>query len=425
MSNRNSFLLLPLIAVLAACASSPSNDAEIVAGPQGPNVIFMQEGDRVPATAPTLAWVPATVTVEVKESGQWRDQQEIEVLKEMSWTEKVPYPDTRWEPQDVQVAATCSDYTCRSAGGKSELWNAFYSASQGRKAAALDRAVKGLGAASSTALVNAAYFGKKPRTWTDFVNELNRAGDNGIIQKSAVGAATQTYRSENLVNLGYAAENCTERQYSCNVWVNKLVSVPFTNYRDVVKKQVVERRKYTVSLLVSNAKLMSFESEKVSFLIDENGALVDKEANGTYNRYVLVSTPAAPGQLQIAVAGVQRFLRDLPANAIVRDTFEFNGGSPVFTLDFDPAYLPDADEPVSQLVLNYRLLGCQTFLGVCKKTETLKAESRPLSQSRTSITMEIPIEMKTWVEYSLVRKNSEYFSDKPTRERETSTLRRR
>lgn len=424
MSIRNSFLLLPILgAFTVSCASSPPSQNVAAPAGNGPNVIYLKEGDRVPAQSPTLAWVPTVVTLNVSGADS-NANIDVAVNQEMSWTERESFEDTRFEYREVEAPGTCYEYTCRGGTGKSELWNAFYSAPRAQKPAALARAIKGIGQPSAEALVNSGYFGSKPRSWQDFAAEIKRAGDRGVIQKSAATAVTSTYRAENLVNLGYAADSCSERAYACTVWVDRLMPVRFTNYRDVVRRKIVATRLYKVTALVSNARLLSTERETVSFRVDENGAVLESEVSSTYNRYAVVTTPAGTGNVRVALTGVQRFLRDLSANVVRKDSFETVNGTPTFTLDIDASFVPNQEDPNSQLVLDYKLMGCKTILGICRAHQTLKTESKPLSQSRTAFAVDIPDGLKTWIEYTVARRNSAYFNDKPTPSRETSTVRR-
>lgn len=429
MHQRSKFVAaLLLTGAFAACATSPHHHpGSVPPPPTAPKVIYLQHGDRNPAQAPDLRWVPAVVPVQV-DSAQRGYSTRVTVNQEMSWTERVAFEDTRFEYREVEADYTCYEYVCRGGSGKSELWDAYFAAPRNRKAKALADAIQGIGAVSAEALVTKDYFRSKPRSWQEFTHEINRAARNGVIKKSVATQVIHTHRAANLAQLGYAAGSCSERAMMCTAWVERLVPVSFTNYRNEVRKRVVASRDYEVAVSISNSKLLSTEQEQVQIEIDENGRLVSSEASGALNRYALSATQQG-GRVAVSMTGVQRYLREVNANAVRQDSFVLFNGTPVFTIDVDPSVLPTSEDSNSQLVLDYAVMTCETnWIGTCKLTRdymTLRKESKPLTQSRTSFSVDVPgRSLKAWIEYSVSRRNSAFFSDRATPKRKTDTVKK-
>jgi hypothetical protein len=410
-----------LIAGLAlGCSHAPNKNALITETPS--NVVYIKKGDREPAGAPELIWRPATVTMQVTSQAS-NGSGKANVNQEMIWTETEQFTDTRNEYREYEVPGQCSDFVCSAGSAKSALWDNYFAATKERKSAALAAAIQGIGGSSADALIAKRFFSSKPATWQAFANEINRAAQAGVIQKSVATGVLTTYKYENISNLGYARESCREVVSNCTVVISKLVSVPFTNTRQVPRSKVVQTKTLNVNVQVTGAVLMSTEVDKLSLKISENGTLVNIESSG-YNRYSLVSQNFSGDTVSLVIKSDSRIMRDLPNSVIRQDSYQLVGGVATFVLDVDQQFVPNAEDPNSQLVVDYKIRTCEYgWTGLCGPGwDTQAMASAPITSSRLVIPMNIPPKHKSDIQYTVVRKNSMFFNDRGTSERSTDNV---
>ncbi|QLY25813.1 hypothetical protein [Bdellovibrio sp. KM01] len=415
-----------LVAAMTAvgCAHTEVTTMENVPSNK-PGIIYLKAGDRAPAGAPQLVWGRGTVNISVTgASPSGSATSEAKVNQEMIWTETEYFTDYRAEYQEVVVPGTCSDFQCTQSAGKSELWDAFYSASGDRKAAALDAAISGIGEVSAKNLVAKGYFKSKPRSWAEFSREINMAADRNVIKRSIATMVLENNRYENITKLGYAGNTCQEVKRSCDLVISKLVQVPFQNSRDIQKRRIVETRTFNVTVNVTGALLMQSEKDVITVKVDEMGKVVAVDGEG-YNTYAMTNSSANGQNVVVDVKAVNRILRPLPNNLIRQESFVLVGDKPTFVLDVDPQFIPGGDDPNAQLVIDYTVQVCEYgWTGTCgfSSWKNLKMASAVITGARTTLQIEVPRKNKSQLLYRVTRKNSIFFDSKGLSERESDEV---
>ena len=420
---------------LVGCAGSPQHTSENFSGPivlpasSQPQVVWLKEGDRTPASTPVIQWNPTVIPVEIRGNHEQKSLV-VTVNQEMSWTESEPYNDVKMEYREVEVPSTCAELLCTSTGGagKSENWNRFYNASGvAAKAQALADAIVGVGVPSAQALIANRYFSSKPRSWDDFAAEIRRAAVSGVIRQSVVTEVIYNHRMENALALGYGQDSCREVVRSCSVWQSKLVAIPFINYRKVTKKRLISSRQFNVDITIKGAKLLSFEKDNLQIAINEDGKMLDNDGNGGLNRYTFTTAMDEKGHLVIDGTATTRIQRDLPSNIVRQDSYTLVGTEATFVLDVDPALIPGQEDPDAQLVVDYTVQNCEYgWTGTCglgfSSWKNFKVASQQIKEGRTVIATGLPVHNHGQVVYTVTRRNSVYFSNKSTSSRETESL---
>lgn len=410
-----------LVASLAlGCSHTPSNQP--VTETSFNKVTYLKKGEREPAQAPQLVWRPASLTMQVTTKSN-SGSANVDVNQEMIWTEQETFQDTRNEYREYEVPGQCSDFVCTAGSSKSILWDNYFSAAKERKSAALASAIQGIGDASAQALIAKRFFASKPATWQAFAAEINRAAQAGVIQKNVATTVLTTYKYENISNLGYARESCREVVTSCNLVISKLVSVPFMNTRPVERRRVVATKTFNVTVQVTNAILMSNETDKLTIRISDDGTVANIDVNG-YNRYSLVSQNVVGTNVSLVIRSDSRIQRDLPNNVVRQDSYQLVGSTATFVLDIDPQYLPTSEDPNSQLVVDYKVRTCEYgWTGLCGiGWDIQEIASAPITSSRLTIPMNIKPKHKTDIQFTVVRRNSKFFNDRGTSERSTENV---
>lgn len=420
---------LVALAAISACQSkswTPTSTPEAMLSPNAPKIVYLKEGDRNPASEPSVRWEPEAVSLKITQSTQ-NFPITVDVKQVLTWQETEQYQTLENFWQEVVRPGTCYDLVCTGGGGKSPYWDAFFSAPKAQKPAALSNAIKGAGIPTATGLINGGYFSSKPKTWSAFASEINSAANSGAINKSAATSILNTYRAENAENLGYTKNNCSSQARSCQVYDEVVVQRPVTRTRIVEKRRVQDHRQFEVGVQVTNAKLLSTESEIVQFRIDEHGVPMEREVGGSFNRYVLGASPAGPNRVMLSLTGSQRILRGLSSNVVRKDSLQRIGGVPTLTIEVDPTMLPTAEDQGSQLVADYKLMSCElNWLGtgckMFKDYKTVRADTKILTTPTTMIPMDLPQDEKIWVDYTVRRLNSSFYDNLPTSTRQTESL---
>ena len=82
-------------------------------------------------------------------------------------------------------------------------------------------------------------------------------------------------------------------------------------------------------------------------------------------------------------------------------------------MDVDPNYIPNNEDPNSQLVVDYTVKTCDlNWIGLCKwgAYKAVKVSSVIVTQQRTQVSVELPKSVKGWIEYTVSRRNSQFFN---------------
>lgn len=366
------------------------------------------------AAEPTEFWRPARFNVIVN-GPQIRQTYSANVQRELHWTETVPYTAYRTEVREVLERTTCYKTECTGGSGKSPYWDAFFSAPKYEKADKLADAIQGVGKKSAEALVEYNVFSSKPRTWAQFADKIQSAADDSIIQKSVASQVLNKYREENLSRLGYEANMCTVKSYPCDQWVSQEVQVPYVAYREEQRSRVLEVLRRVVNVEVNGARLLPNEQDVVSVSIGRNDAVSVDQSN-TANHYQVISSTSGDGSILLQFNQDARRKVQLPTN-VVRNAYYglFSGNQSVFTLDIDPAYLVDQNDPQSQLVLSYTVKVCTVgWTGYCSlfaDWEDLGSATAVIGNARTQIPVNVPFKKRAKIVYSLTRTNSEFYNN--------------
>ncbi|MBX3039180.1 MAG: hypothetical protein KF789_00560 [Bdellovibrionaceae bacterium] len=420
------WVLLPLAAIfVSACASKPAPEAP--PAESSPQVIYLKEGDRQPAGEPTIEWERDARDIEVNAAGGSYTAV-FNPKKVMKWVESVPYQDyeTRWVP--VERPGTCERYVCRNdATNESPSWNRFFRASsRADKIKALSDAVKGIGEVSAEKLVSGRYFTSKPRSWNAFVNEIDRAKNNGVLPSNIVYNVTVKYKADNMTSLGYEANSCSVEQYSCIIFEDKLVQFPVTRYRSVTRQKVMEERRREFQIFVNNPILQSFETDLITVQVgDQDGdvSIHYPDAKTIYQHQIDLRAG------RITFTGVDRVKLPLPRTILRGGDLAFRKGSEEaeLNLSVDAKYIPEAQSGGNdQLVIRYVIGRCkQNWLGYCKGDFVM---DQPMYAQVTGsqVYLRIPISQneRMQVKYSFARMNSRFYNDQYTPEVESSKINR-
>lgn len=437
------FILLPLLAVtlitpritLAQSGFVTTTEEVREESPRSENYSFstqdtdilaesLNEISRNPEVkaAPSVRWERGQLDMNIH-GGTSGKNALLTLKRRMYWTERKAVDDFKEETRDILTPTTCFNLICSGKMGDSALWNEFYNG-KGSKVKALAAAIDGVGDASAEALIRNKYFTKKPKSWEAFAKELHDAGEAGVIQKSVVTMALQNKRKTNMAQLGYGEKSCREVSQSCSLWIPTKVRVPIVRFVDVPRERVVQTRTFDVNVKAMDAKLLPFESDHLSFSIDENGNVM-ADGDGGLNQYE-IQTSKNRGQISIEARATSRKLRDLPSDAVRSQDLSVVNGRAKFTLDVNEAYIPGAEDPNAELQLNYKIQRCKTgYWGTCgmfSSWEDAGAGVVTLRNSRAEIDLDLPSGYKGQVVYSLKRDHSQYFNGRPTYERDTADI---
>ncbi len=391
-----------LISVTSCSSVNTARDASFA------RTIQLKDGDRTPASEPRVYWTKSEKQLFVGQGGLHTSfGADIQQIKE--WTETIPYQDTCYRDGFTEENGTCEGYRCSSSGsGKSEAWDAFYSAPKSRKANALADAIKGVGESTAEKLIAADYFHRKPRSWEDFSNEINSAANRGVIGKDISYQVLVKYKAENAANLGYEGSSCSTYQYSCTVYTPGLIPYACTKYKDQIYTRVIDSMRRTVSIDVSNPSLQSFETDTATVSVGRDLNDVSAEI-GPYNRYN-VDVDNRNDTAHIQATGIQRVLVDLPRATVRSGTLQKQGGQGVFSLTVNSQYLGEGRD---QLVLKYNVHTCRMKLfSACLSAFKPGTDVVvPITQSETSINIPLEFRTKSKVVYTLARKGSRWYND--------------
>ncbi|KYG63823.1 hypothetical protein AZI86_13460 [Bdellovibrio bacteriovorus] len=420
-------LVSGLFVSLAVLGCTHSNVQPSTPPPQG-DVHYLKPGERQPAQSYELLWHPAKFAMDVtreSEAQAFKGQ----ISQEMVWKQVVTDYTSTWEERDVEVPGMCSRVNCPPATGDSALWQAYFSATtKEKKADALAKAIEGIGEVSSKALVEKGYFRTKPRSWTEFEAEINRAAQAGVIRKNVATMVTDNYQLENVNKLGYKKEACTMIKSPCTKVISQRVEKRTPKNRTVETRQIVQSIPVELRVNVLDAKLLPWERDQLSIAVD-NDMRASLDVNG-YNRYQIVKqevgTVGATRVLNLNLQADSRELRDLPGNVILSDRYELIGGKATFTVELDPKYFNEIkNDPNAQFEIEYNVNTCEYgWSGTCGFSSWKKISSTVavLNQPKMTVVLDVPAKHKSYVGYRIARRNSEFFNAKPTYERSSDSV---
>ncbi|MCM2280558.1 MAG: hypothetical protein NDI61_01780 [Bdellovibrionaceae bacterium] len=420
---------LAALGLVTGCSSTPTQPDGYHAGltvytpvPEG-NVTPLRPGDRTPAGTPRLFWAEQSKDIAVGPAGGVTHFG-MTIERVQQWEEQEAYTDTRWVTKTFWEPGVCSDWDCSQSqgGGSSPLWDAFYSATRDRKAKALADAIQGVGMASAEKLIAANVFHRKPRSWEAFKDAIRSAERAGYINKDIVYQVTVKYANENLVNLGYTQTSCRPYTYSCELLVEKSVQETFTNYRTVTRSSVVESFPRRFEVVVRDPKLQPFEQDliRVTAGREPSDVRVSADSYTRYSQQMSVQSDVT----RVELVGQERIKVGLPNAAVTRSSYQLRGNTPVFTVAVDPKYIPQAAGN-DQLVIHYRVRSCKTTLGICGRKTDSEQMVHPVTGTETNIEIKNVKGLKSWVIFSLSRKNSPWYNDSPLAERETDDVKQK
>lgn len=315
---------------------------------------------------------------------------------------------------------SCLDYKCGSSGkGKSELWNAFYSAKGEDKPAALAKAIDGIGKSSAKGLIESKVFQSKPKSWTEFRTAMNKALKGDYITQQQYNEVFGTYGEVNRANLGYAEADCQAFTTTCEVYgMFPVVNGCSQKQQD---ERVVSHRNVPVQVVVSNPFLQSFETDNLT--VSAGGDFDSIQVTGgQYTNYQASKTPTGDGAI-ITVNGMSRRMVDVPRGAFKKISFADQRGQNLqYTVEVDPRYLGQGED---KLMMKIEVRHCASGglfsfqAGDCKGKDKEAMVYEPmqtiqLTQASTNMPITaIPVGHRVWVKYTLSRENSPWYNNTP------------
>ncbi len=321
------------------------------------------------------------------------------------------------EPQVIERTGTCYEVKCSGGAGRSEAWDAFYSARKAEKPSKLAAAIKGVGKASAEALVAGNYFSSKPRSWDSFKSEITAAANSGAITQQVKTMVLSTYRADNMANLGYAAGSCTSVPYSCQevVIVQEGYYVPRTC--DDSRETVIDTKVLNVTMDVKGAVLLPSEVDKVSVTL--SGAISEiSVSQGIYNNYSAHVAEVNGNSILLEIDGAGRRQVKMPENALQSVSLIPGGSHVTLQVGVAPFALPVV--PTEKSIVEYTVKTCAVgFFGSCgigwDKTESFYGE---LTQATSLFDAPIKIAkgrngIRMEVDVKIYKQNSIYHDARP------------
>jgi hypothetical protein len=422
------FILLFATLGLTACATSPMPEHVASTSPNDlywDKVSYIDKNDRVPASAPVVYW--ETVVAQTEKSfyvGAEGANRVFNVTlnQVQAWDETERYQGVCQVPGEVKSTVQYYDYDCNAiSSGSNPLWNAYFQTGGEKKAAALDNAIKGVGIDSAKALIKGGYFRSKPKTWNDFKDELRSAADAGVIKKSVYTNATTQYGADNLQALGYTLAQCRTVLKSDTFYIDGIVDVACWKTRTVTRKQIITSIPKVADVRVKGSVLQPFEKDVITFSADNNGEMT--VTGEPYNRYELKRYSKGE-TTYLTLVGVERVRVNLPKNVVVNSDLQPRGNKLEFTLNVDPRFLP-AEKGQDQLVLKYVVKNCNKGMMGCavfsRDEQSSETQYAVINSANFTMPVDVASGRRAWVEYTVQRKNSQFYNDKFINTDETSS----
>jgi hypothetical protein len=320
--------------------------------------------------------------------------------------------ETRWTHTATPVLV-CDE---KAGTGKSEAWNAFYSAPGAQKAAALAKAIDGVGNSTAIKLVKGNYFNSKPKSWHDFEVVIERAAADRVIEESAEYDVLYKFRQANMEKLGYQTQvsgACqmviVDHKEPTQVWITSSAYVNKTvTHRDVISS---ETKAY--ELKVSGQLLQAWEHDMLVFSFNHDTNQISL-AQAAYNNYGI----AFDGRV-ITVKALSRKLVNLPTNVFPAGaTLESSNGSASFTAGLNPAYLPSTTAD-GYMMVSVQVHSCKKglFAGSCAvfgRDEKIEQKAVKQVSRQASLAKHVfPISPGRiyWVNYWVNMQNSPWYTN--------------
>ncbi len=370
------------------------------------------------AQAPTVAWETQSKTILVTPQSAGLTQSfTMEIPQVMRWVERVEK--IRMEPRTFEEIGICEGLQCSENGsGKSPAWDRYFSAPKAEKPQALDAAIKGVGPVSAQALIATGYFTAKPRSWSAFVGEIDRAANKHVITNSVRYDVAVKYRAENAENLGYQQSSCTTYTYQCMRVVTRDVPVPY--YFEEPRSKTLQTYVRYFAVTAVNPKIQYFENDTVTVTAGQELSNVQVSA-GPFTQYVFKMNHE--GNLtNILLTGTTRNFVRLPGE-VVQGAFVVKSGTGVaLNVTVDGRYLP-AQQGADRLQVNYVVETCPlNFLGGCgfHPWKVVDQGESVLNAANALISLKgVEYKDKVRVRYSLARRGSSWYDGSNTAERTT------
>ncbi len=311
----------------------------------------------------------------------------------------------QWVQQEHEVIVSCS-----GGAGKSEAWDAYFSAKKAAKADRLAAAIKGIGKSSAQSLIDAGYFSSKPRSWQEFSSTITRASQEGVISAQVASMVLSKFGSDNRETLGYSGSACQTKTVVENVWVSNAYYKQKTCTD--VQENVIDIKNVDFQINVANAVLLPQEREEINLTLTADPQDV-RVSDGYYNRYTATAEEVGHDTTVININGIARKLVNLPSQALQATKLDYVASERVakLTLDVDPRFL--ANDGSGALVVDYVLWTCKiNWLGTCILSLGEKAApvTVTLNDVHTVVDVPVPTGHKAQVVVSLRKENSKYYN---------------
>ncbi len=342
-----------------------------------------------------------------------RDSKTFSIKQDTTSLESVfSVPLYRVEDRIVVEQVICRVPQCssESGDGSSGNWENFFNVKQSEKAAALARAIRGIGPSIAEKIVQNNLLTSKPNSWADFGRTIRRIetqlGARGFNYKFA-GQVLEVYGYDNMISLGYGSErSCRTVESVCNQ-----VSVQeFKTLSHYVRRNIV--------IDVKNQLLQSFETDTLTVNVGTEAADVRYSATGS-NEY---SATIDRSGTVLEVEG-KRLKRALPVNEITKALTKDSAGNFAWNLVVPSKF--SVEDKDAQIEVTFELCR-QGFFGNC--SEVVAGPVKELLRNNTSISKTFPVAQlvkgkRYYVRARLNKVNSLFYSSALSDAVETESVR--
>lgn len=325
------------------------------------------------------------------------------------------------DPQVEVRAGTCYETTCTGGAGRSDAWDAFYSARKEEKASKLAAAIKGVGKVSAEALVAGNYFSSKPRSWDAFKTQIKLASSQGAITKQVEAMVLSTYRADNMSNLGYASGSCRSTPYPCDEVVIIREGYYVSQTCDDAVENVIEQKAVNYTFNVRGAVLLSSEVEKLTAVLSGD-ARETQLSQSFYNSYNLQVVANNGNQVVVDIQGTGRKQVDLPQDSLQSVNLIPVNGNKAATLQVSvkPTALPARS--TEKLVIDYLVRTCAVgAFGTCGLSWD-KSESYTQTLTSAISNFQVPVNIRPGrkgirmeIEVKIYKQNSIFHNAEPVK----------
>jgi hypothetical protein len=330
------------------------------------------------------------------------------VTKEKAYQD-VPKLITEWQTV-TQGVLVCDE---KAGTGKSQYWDAFYTAPAAQKPKALAKAIEGIGELSAGKLIKAGFFREKPRSWSELQNEIQRAKDSNVITGSVAYSVVYKYRQENMTKLGYntqATGLCKIELETYSYPVDKWIKVREETTKLVTHSDLIDTDVKNYRIKISGQKLQTFETDMLVFSFDHATNVITL-AQAAYNSYSVSFSGNT-----IIVVGTARKRIALPNDVIVPGaTLEASNGMAGFSALVNQTYIPKTVQD-GKLYSIIQVRSCKKglFGGTCSLTNRdERLEAKVVNQITSGVIKHsfprVPGRVY-WVRYAVQAINSPWYA---------------